>query len=421
MKSIKASLTYSLLMVASCTVFAASDDPDGDGRLLPGQTVKDRPQPQYDPKGYQAGSFLLFPQIKFRIDRDNNIFRTESDEESDLITALDPSLHVISNWSRHSIKADAGANFNRYRDNENEDNEKLWFDLEATIDADRDTAINPHLNWYSDVESRGSADEAGGRTPTEYDTSVLGVSVLHRPGRIVLEGGFDISKLDYSDVKDSNGANINNDDRDREEQSFTATIGYEIKPGINAFVRYGNTEIEYDSRVDDNNLRRDSSETEYYIGTDLDLTSILMGEVALGQVESDYDDPRFDKVRETAALVNLYWHATPLTTVTVSMTTSVEETTDSSSPGFVKDNFTLALFHELRRNLVLEASYSLTKHHYESNSRKDDIQGFTLKADYDINRSLFLIGALEQYSKDSNQDGTEYDRTLLSIAVGLRY
>lgn len=412
-----------LLLLSTTAPVIAAEDPSKSGedeRLAPGQTVKDREQPEYDALGVRVGTFLLYPQAKMEMRHDSNIYFANTNEQDDWVTLLTPSLRVASDWSRHSLRLDMGAEASRYHDYSDEDGERLWFVANGQVDVSTHTFITLKGSSESDSEGRGSPDDADGVERADSDKDSFEIGIEHRPGRFFVLGNARFEDLDFGDVTTSLGTVINNDDRDRTQRTASLTVGYEITPEFDAFVRYTRGNRDYDAPLDDANYDRDSSSDSFVVGTDLDLSSVVLGEVAIGRLRYDYDDARFDDVSGVTANALLYWHVTPLTTVTFQLERSIAETTTAGSSGYVSDVAAVAVYHELLRNLMLEASLSSVSNDYDGIGREDDLTTFRISGEYEMNRNLFFGAGYEHGTRDSNNPGVGYDRDLISAWIGYR-
>lgn len=76
-----------------------------------------------------------------------------------------------------------------------------------------------------------------------------------------------------------------------------------------------------------NALDRESDGYLSEVGTDLDLTGVLFGDVAVGYKSQDYADPRLDTVGGVASAVSLTCTPTGLATVSAFVTGEIIETT----------------------------------------------------------------------------------------------
>ncbi|MGB0720810.1 MAG: outer membrane beta-barrel protein [Gammaproteobacteria bacterium] len=391
-----------------------------DGQLKPGETVADRRQDEYKSDGIRMGSFIANPSLMVRGAYDDNIFFQTNNTTDDLVTTISPAVNVTSNWENHLVKIDTGMDIIRYADSTAENAEDYWFTPSARIDVSRQTQINLSLDLRHGHEGRGDANAVNGDSPTETDTGAFSAEVEHRPGRFFLIGSAEYKNRSFDNVNTSTGVPINNQDRDRDEQIVSATLGYEIQPGYNAFVRGTASDFDYDSAVDDNGFNRDSSGVTAELGVELDLSGTVNGEIALGATNRDYDDARFDDTNSWSTRSQLFWQMSPLTTFVFNASRSISESTELNASGFLSTSFGVAMAHELRRNVVLEANVFVTENDFEGIARTDDLFGGTLSATWDINRN-FHAGASYEYSeRESDVAAVEYERNLFMIWAGYR-
>ena len=419
----KLNLLASLILALSTTslAYGAETSYSGDEQPAPGSTVKDRVQPDYDPVGLRAGTFIIYPQVQLDERYDDNIYYANTNERDDWVTVVSPSVRLVSDWSRHLLELNFGSDLTRYNKFSSEDNDHYWATAKGRLDLSSHTVVTLQGERRNETESRGSPDDANGIEPTRTRTDDFQLTIRHQPNRFFVEGKLDVAQRDFANVQTSIGAIINNHDRDRREDEASLTLGYEIVPEYDAFVRYIRNTRNYDQAIDDNGFIRDAAGDSLLVGTELDLTGVLTGEVAVGAVRYQYDDPTFQDLSKGTAHALLYWSATPLTTVTFQLQRDVAATTTAGSSGYISDTFGVGVYHELLRNLVLEASLSASQNDYSGFARTDDLVNFKASGEYDVNRNLFLGAGYEYNHRDSNFTGVGYNRNVLSGWVGLRY
>ncbi len=64
----------------------------------PNVPVQERPRPAFDPLGIRLGNFLVFPRLEVTETYNSNVFADPDDEEDDLITVVEPTVSVRSNF-----------------------------------------------------------------------------------------------------------------------------------------------------------------------------------------------------------------------------------------------------------------------------------------------------------------------------------
>ena len=173
---------------------------------------------------------------------------------------------------------------------------------------------------------------------------------------------------DFDDVATNSGS-INNDDPDRDEYVLDTRLGYEIQSEYEAFIQLIWTLVDYESTLDDNGLNRDSEGYEIRVGTRIDLTGLLFGDVFVGQVNRDYDDATLETVSKVVGGIDLTWNITPLTTIQGGFSRLISETTLATASGSILTKSHVSVDHELLRNLILSAGSSLSTADFEGSIR----------------------------------------------------
>ena len=315
-----------------------------------GVPVAERPRPDYDAVGIRAGSFLFLPELSISETYNDNIFARQSNTDHDFITKVLPKVTLNSDWNNHALNFSAGADIGRNLRSTNEDYEDYNFAADGRVDIRRDTSATANVKYEQLHEDRGSPDDVGGITPTEYTKLSSGIGFRNKWNRVSMTVGLDAEMQDYDDVA-TTGNPINNDDRDRDQYTLSTRLGYEIVPEYEGFVKASYNTIDYDAGVDDNGFNRDSDGYEITAGTRLDLSGVLSGDVFAGYRSQDYDDARLETISGPVVGAALTWNVTALTTVKGSVSRTVLETTQSGASGFFNTRVGASVDHELRRNL----------------------------------------------------------------------
>ena len=123
---------------------------------------------------------------------------------------------------------------------------------------------------------------------------------------------------------------------------------------------------------------------------------------------------------------NLLWNMTGLTSVRGTVRREIEETTvlglneagDSVfSSGMVTTLISAEVEHELRRNLLLNASLSYTAQSFARTTRDDNILGGKLGVKYLLNRNFNMNAGYKYDYRDTNIQGQDYDRHSFMVGV----
>jgi hypothetical protein len=111
--------------------------------------------------GLPIGTFIALPQVVLSSTRDDNIYARRTDETEDTIFTLSPSLVLQSDWDRHELSVDLGADLDRYQDATSEDVEDFWLGLDGTRELTEHARVFGGLRHTRDHEDRYVPGAAG--------------------------------------------------------------------------------------------------------------------------------------------------------------------------------------------------------------------------------------------------------------------
>lgn len=376
-----------------------------------------------DELGVRLGSFILRPEASLSGEYDDNIFITADDEESDFILRFGPEVTLESDWARHKVLFTLGAEVGTFLDNDDDDYIDANARFQGTLDVSRATSARITLDARRLHERRGSVDTPSSTDgPTIYNVYGGRFDGRFKPASFRLSPFFQYSFTDYDDVGRLVGPDQNNDDRDRHRYGGGLEVGYEFQRGYEAFVRGEGDQILYQDSVDDNGFRRDSYGAQGLAGVKVDLTRLITGEFGAGFTVRDYyDDEDLGTVSGFSANAKATWSVTPLTTVILSASREIEETTVNSASGIFATTGELELVHSLRRDLLISAFTTVTDDEFDGVDRDDTTYAVGLGAEWVLNRNLSLEGRYEFATRDSSDADNEYDRNLVTIELKTRY
>lgn len=383
----------------------------------PNVTVRERERPEYEPLGIRAGAFLIHPRLTVGGEYDSNVFASDNNEKDDFGLVVSPRVNVNSQWSRHALNLTAGASAAYFADFD--DNNYLDFDVGAAgrLDVTRENSIRGALSFARDHEDRANPDQGGSQDVTKFYVGDASLGYRHNFNRLFFQIDGRVRRYDFLD----DPGNINNDDRDRNRYSARLRGGYAISPRIRLFGEGEYRIVRYDETPDDSGVDRDSDGFALRVGSEVDITGLLFGEVAVGYTRQDYDDSTLDTAQGINALGQLTWNPTPLTTVVGTVELDVKETTvvfngDQASANFQKA-FTLEVTHELLRNLLLDGTLAFVRDDFEGTARSDNTYSVGAGITYLVNRNIGVDVGYTFTTRDSDAPGADYDRHIVRVGV----
>lgn len=338
----------------------------------------------------------------------DNIFATRNDKEDDFITIISPYLEVKSRGENLRFGFDAGADLGIYTENDRENYEDYWGGFEASFGLGRAAEFFGGGRYSKLHEDRGSPDDAQGLYPTVYDNAEAFFGVQLRGSAFTARLGGTFERLDYEDVQATAGI-VNNDDRDRDQLSLGARVGYRTSPGLEFFVQGTSDARRYDQVPDDNLQDRDSDGYSAGLGIQFRRGAAVEGEVHAGYMDQDYSDPALKDVSTLDAGGLVRWRPSSATVVSGSLDRSVEETTLLDVSSYVWTSFGVGVHRDLRRDLSVSLDGTLGRRDFQGISRKDDIADFGMGIAYYFQPRLFV--GLDYRFVNQNSNVSKFDYT----------
>ena len=328
-------------------------------KLPPKRKAHTEPEDPYAPLGVRAGAFNLFPAIELIGGYDTNPAQSAGGPGAAIYTVA-PELQVQSNWSRHEIKADLRGSYTGYSPDETPTLSRPYFNgkVDGRIDATQDTQIDLGTRLLVSTDNPGSPNlQAGIAKLPEFATFGGSGGVTHQFNRFELGVKGDVERTAYQDSTLTDGTISSNADRNYNQYTGTLRGGYELMPGVKPFVEVATDSRAHDVATDVNGFQRDSTGITAKIGSTFDLPARLTGEVAVGYTSRKYVDPRFDTLSGLIGNASLVWTASALTTVKLSATSVVNESTVPGVSGVFSRDVGLQIDHSLRRWLIASAKF----------------------------------------------------------------
>lgn len=405
---------------SSTTTSGSNASSEGYEEVPRDVTVRERQRPEVDALGVHLGGFYAYPSVRTSEIYNDNIFARPDHTDGDFITEVAPELSLQSNWNNHELNFDAGAAAGYYADHTGEDYVDYHFGTDGRLDVTRDDQLTGAFMYRREHEDRSSPDDRQGKFPTEYDLFRTEIGDQNRFGRFTVKIDGRLDRYNYFDVEAENGATINNDDRDRLSSLGSVTVSYEIVPDYEAYVRASYNRQDYDTDRDNEGFNRNSQGFETVAGLAIDLGGVTRADIFAGYQSQFYEDSAFDTVQGPSFGAALTWNVTGITTVTATLTRTLQETTTPGAAGYFATDAILNIDHELLRNLILNVYGGYSNRDYEGISRNDDLWLAGAGAEYLMNRYMSLEAKYRFDTRDSSESDEDYTRNLILLSLVLK-
>jgi hypothetical protein len=232
----------------------------------------------------------------------------------------------------------------------------------------------------------------------------------------------DYKHLDYDDVFTALGARIEEDDRDHEETVETARIEYALNPSAALVFQAAGNQRDYRLTPPAVAFDRNSNGYELLAGANADITNLIRGELIVGYMNQDFDQPGVS-ISGLAVAARAQYFVTTLTTISVNARRDVEDTGVFPAVAKTVTKGGVRVDHELLRNVLLTANVDGGREEYEGVVRTDEYWNADAGATYLMNRHV-AIGAHYYYTDYNSRGpgrGNDFtnNRFLLSLTLKL--
>lgn len=378
----------------------------------PNTTVTERPRPEYDALGIRSGAFLIFPELGITGSYSDNVGFDEDDEDSDFVTEIEPSVSIVSQWSRHLLQLEVGSDIAIHAEESDEDFQDFFALGDGRYDISRQTNVVGNAQARLTHEGRDDPEDAGDDELTEIYEFGGGLSINHQINRLGFTLGGDVLRSVFDDDDE--------EDRNANVYDLLLRTSYEVSPRFDMFVE-GRYNIEdRDDNVDDNGIERDTDGYEARIGADLDLTAVLFGEVFAGYRVQRFEEDAFDDETGVSFGVDLNWNPTLLTSVGFSGQRDFRPTDEGGAASNFRTEFGVTVDHEVLRNLIVNGEARYQNDDFRGDDREDDSILLGAGATYWINRNLSVNAGYDYSERDSNEAGEDFTVNQFSIGLTLR-
>jgi hypothetical protein len=392
-------------------------------------SVRERPQPGYDPIGIPLGAFRAYGTLPVGAMVTDNVFALpDGQDEDDVILYLRPRLEVRSQWSQHVLNLIADVDNYTYDEFSSEDRTNVTLTGFGRVDIQRgfNAGFNVRQAWLEEPRTDASSP-TNTLEPVSYEQFQLGGDLSKEFNRLRLSGGLSHYVLDYDNALANDGVTIIlQNDRDHDGTSVNGRLDYALTPATAIFASVGASERRYDLQPTNTPavlFSRDSDGQVYSLGANFDITNLIRGEVAAGYLKEDFADAAFSDIDGLWTSARVEWFPTPLATFEFAAQRSVTETGIVGAAGALTTTLSARVDYELRRNIIVTGQVSHRQDELEGLGRDDTGVAAALDVLYLVNQHVGAAVSFQHAQRDSSgaQPGLEFDQETLGLNLVLRY
>ena len=422
------SMAAALLTALLAAGAHAAQEPQIETRQVPGERVPSEvpPSPDTEGGGLRLGSFRIHPGLLVTGYYDDNLYVTQTNRVDDEVAVVSPSLLIHSDWDKHYLNLDAGADIARYVNHSTEDHEHYHVSSEGRFDFSSTANAFGGIRYFHDTEDRESPDAVFGATPTQYDDIGAYGGVFRQFNRIAVRLGGTFQQLSFDNVQSlltgvGTLGTINNHDRNRELYTGGANVSYFVAPGRVVYVQAAGDFRRYADAVDDFGFNRNSDGYRLLVGTNLSWGGLVDADLYVGYMRQNYDDPSFKDLGAPAFGATIDWYVNRATTVSLYADRTIEETTAFASSGYLNSVGGVQIQHEFTRKLSGTVRAAYTASEFQDIDRTDYFIFVGASLHYILTRYVYLQGDYQHRTLDTNIPTQDFDRNQYFVRLGLNY
>ncbi len=373
----------------------------------------------YDPLGIRRGSWVIFPEAEFGLNRTSNVLRDPSRRGAFSID-VKPTLRAVTDWRKHAVELSATGLASFYGNGFASENDRSYaFEAKTRIDLSRRTNIEMLASTRLTQDARGSVDAPdSAKDRADVQTQRFVAAVNHRFNRLSVQLRGSYTDTNYSEVATQAGGIIANAERDNVAREIAARATWAFKPALFAFTEVALNVRAYNVAPGDG-IRRNSDGERFRFGVGFgDSGRTWRGEAAIGYGRQKPDDARLTQIAGLILDANVGWRMNALTSFLFTARTDFNDSTTANSPGALTRVFGVEARHAFQRHLIGTAALRQSIADYKGISLTERETTGELGLEYFLSRNATVFGRYTHVIADSSTLGADY--TVDTVRVGMK-
>ena len=362
--------------------------------------------------GVSAAAFTAKPSITLRWLNDDNVYAVNDEGEvpSDAVFSIKPEAHIVSDWTRHELRASVGADTRRFADLSSEDTTDLTGEVSGRVDVTTNLEIDAGFGLARQHEPRGDPDTPRSITePVAYSSRRHHIGTEWHPGRLHFALGLREHSLSYDDGQSADGELILQQDRDRIERDWTFETALDVSD-VRMFLRFARYQRSYENLT--RGFNRDGSGNGRMVGVRHRVTSLLALEAFYGQRKHELADARLGDADGPVYGVTMDYRPTTRTTISVRAERTIEETALARASGYTRRAVQFDLAQQVTPKVALHCRLGADHRDYLGIDREYDHLFWSIEADWQPTNSLALGIGYSSQNRVADPAIEDYTRSI---------
>jgi hypothetical protein len=341
------------------------------------------------------GNIKVNPYFNLRQEYSTNIYLSDGDEKSDLITFFSPGVRFYMLSPNADIQLDYNADILAYW-NHNKNNT-----IRHLLLFKGDWEMGKHYGLFIQ-NSLSITDDPATSEDTKLEDrlrNLFNVELKRLDRRTTLGVGFTSIRDDYDNI----------DRLDRTENFVTLDGSYRVMPRTNLSMRYRYGEINYDQ----NTPSRGASYNELTAGVSGRFSPKITGQVRAGYQWREYETG--SAFNGGVVYANAVHQMNPRVKTALSVERGVQESSLAGINYFDYTSVNIDYQHLVAQKHLLKAGAGYQKNDYSETARTDDIWNLMLGWDYNLQQWITLGLVYKLRNRDSSAIDSDYTDNRISV------
>ncbi|MGI9499885.1 MAG: outer membrane beta-barrel protein, partial [Geminicoccaceae bacterium] len=349
-------------------------------------------------RGLRYGRFVVLPSIFFGTAYTDNAEAADQDREEDLSLAAAATVRVQPLLARHQFGVNATATASHSFQEDNDDFVDWQVGADGRLDLTRRSGVFGRVDYGLNTEDDSSADAEGQANDLESINGNVGYDF--RGNR------FDYL-IDFAAVR-SDFSGGGSADRDNTTYQVNQRLSHRTTPRLTLFVTPQYTYSLFDEDVADDGEGRDAQTITGLVGADVALRAPITLSAAAGYTRLLFDDSGRDDSDSVVANGTLGWQISPLSSLELSASHSLELTTVDGAAARTSTALALGLTRQVGLDTSLRGEVGSTYSDFRGIDRNDVDLRAGVGVAHRLSDHFFLSLAYQYERRLSDQDDTDF-------------
>ena len=363
----------------------------------------------------KVGDFALRTRATFATIYDDNIEADDSERDEDVFFLFSPAIQAQSLYARHSLGLEASGTATEAIKNDNEDSFDWRVGADGRVDLSKQRKVKAAVGYRHDTEDDEAIDAEGNREDLSFHLLDASLSYDVRGEVVGYSLGTSVSRLD------AEGSDV--DDRDRTILRTNASASYAFSDRLTVFLGPSYSYSIYDEEVADDGEGRDAEIVSAQVGAGYKASRTINTSASIGYSYAAFEDPDREDDDSVIGSIGLTWDAGYGTTLQLrgSQTLGLTVVDDADSRRTTTGSAILSHRLKLGSRSAISSSLAYQVSDFSDLDRTDQNISANLGYGYRLSEYLFLNTGYRFSRRFSDDDGADYYRHQISLAVSVIY